>query len=172
MSVIQLVGFYNFKNVQITSKLSRVWLFATPWTAALQASSVHRILQARILEWVATPFSRGSSQFRDQTPVSRLLHWQTGSLPLAPLGKPRCLSLTHTHTWHAYPAVLSPPAPSVLLLAFDPRTQPPPKCSFIWGRSSLPSPLGRLLKVQTGHCSLNGAPWNSGSPGTSEEDNS
>ena len=98
MSVIQLVGFYNFKNVQITSKLSRVWLFATPWTAALQASSVHRILQARILEWVATPFSRGSSQFRDQTPVSRLLHWQTGSLPLAPLGKPRCLSLTHTHT--------------------------------------------------------------------------
>ena len=30
-------------------------------------SSVHGILQARILEWVATPFSRGSSQPRDQT---------------------------------------------------------------------------------------------------------
>ena len=31
---------------------------------------VHRILQARILEWVAFPFSRGSSQPRDQTQVS------------------------------------------------------------------------------------------------------
>ena len=29
--------------------------------------SVHGILQARILEWVAVPFSRGSSQPRDQT---------------------------------------------------------------------------------------------------------
>ena len=34
--------------------------------------SVHRILQARILEWIALPFSRGSSQPRDQTHVSRI----------------------------------------------------------------------------------------------------
>jgi len=34
-----------------------------------QASSVHGILQERILEWVATPFSRRSSQPRDQTRV-------------------------------------------------------------------------------------------------------
>ena len=33
-------------------------------------SSVHGILQARILEWVARPSSRGSSQPRDQTCVS------------------------------------------------------------------------------------------------------
>ena len=33
-------------------------------------SSVHGILQARILEWVAMPFSRGSSRPRDQTQVS------------------------------------------------------------------------------------------------------
>ena len=33
-------------------------------------SSVHVILQARILEWVAISFSRGSSQPRDQTWVS------------------------------------------------------------------------------------------------------
>ena len=33
-------------------------------------SSVHQILQARILEWVAIPFSRGSSQPRDRTWVS------------------------------------------------------------------------------------------------------
>jgi len=33
---------------------------------------VHGILQARILEWVAVPFSRGSSQPRDQTCVSHI----------------------------------------------------------------------------------------------------
>ena len=33
---------------------------------------VRRILQARILEWVAFPFSRGSSQPRDQTQVSHI----------------------------------------------------------------------------------------------------
>ena len=33
---------------------------------------VHEILQARILEWVAFPFSRGSSQPRDQAQVSHI----------------------------------------------------------------------------------------------------
>ena len=33
--------------------------------------SIHGILQARILEWIAISFSRGSSQPRDQTQVSR-----------------------------------------------------------------------------------------------------
>ena len=35
-------------------------------------SSIHGILQARIMEWVAIPFSRGSSQPRDQTQVSHM----------------------------------------------------------------------------------------------------
>ena len=47
-------------------------------------SSVHRILQARILEWVAMPSSRGSSQ---SISLLCLLHWQADSLPLAPPGK-------------------------------------------------------------------------------------
>ena len=34
--------------------------------------TVHGILQARILEWIAVPFSRGSSQPRDQTQVSHI----------------------------------------------------------------------------------------------------
>ena len=38
--------------------------------SGLPGSSVHRILQARILEWVAIPFSRGSSWPRDETQVS------------------------------------------------------------------------------------------------------
>ena len=38
-----------------------------PMDCSLPGSSVHGILQARILEWVAMPFSRGSSPLRDQT---------------------------------------------------------------------------------------------------------
>ena len=34
--------------------------------------TVHGILQARILEWAAFPFSRGSSQPRDRTQVSHI----------------------------------------------------------------------------------------------------
>ena len=34
--------------------------------------TVHGILQARILEWVAIPLSRGSFQHRDQTCVSHI----------------------------------------------------------------------------------------------------
>ena len=41
-----------------------------PMDCSPPGSSVHGILQARILEWVAIPFSRGSSQARDQTCVS------------------------------------------------------------------------------------------------------
>ena len=43
-----------------------------PMECSRSNSSVHRILQARILEWVAMPSSRGSSQLRDQTQVSRI----------------------------------------------------------------------------------------------------
>ena len=50
-------------------------------------SSVHGILQARIPEWIAMPFSRGSSRPRDQT---RLLHWQN-SLLLSQPGSPNSI---------------------------------------------------------------------------------
>ena len=42
-----------------------------PVDCSLPGSSVHGILQARILKWVAISFSRGSSRPRDQTQVSR-----------------------------------------------------------------------------------------------------
>ena len=41
-----------------------------PMDCSLQGSSVHGIFQARILEWVAMPSSRGSSQPRDWTSIS------------------------------------------------------------------------------------------------------
>ena len=39
---------------------------------SLPGSSIHGIFQARVLEWVAISFSRGSSQPRDQTQVSHI----------------------------------------------------------------------------------------------------
>ena len=51
---------------------------------SLPGSSVHAISQARVLEWVAVSFSRGSSQARDWTCVSWFLTTE-------PLGKPGCL---------------------------------------------------------------------------------
>ena len=71
--------------VPVVELLSRVRLFCNPMDCSLPGSPVHGISQARILEWVAMSFSRGSSQPRDQTHVSwifcigwRILcHWAT-----------------------------------------------------------------------------------------------
>ena len=76
--------------------------------------SVNKNFQAKILEWVAMPFSRGSCQPRNRTPVS-LLHRQAGSLPLASPGKPTYIYMhihhiymsnpliyTYTHTYHSF----------------------------------------------------------------------
>ena len=41
----------------VLSRFSCVWLFATLWTVAHQAPLSMGILQARLLEWVAMPFS-------------------------------------------------------------------------------------------------------------------
>ena len=57
-------------NVKWVKSLSRVQLFATPWMQP--GFSVHGIFQARILDWVAISFSRGSSWPRDRTWVSRI----------------------------------------------------------------------------------------------------
>ena len=58
--------------------LSHVRLFAAPWTVAHQAPLSMGILQARRLEWVATPSSRGTSQPRNQDwglpPCRRILY--------------------------------------------------------------------------------------------------
>ena len=52
--------------------ISSVWLSASPWTIARQAPRSTGILQASMLEWVAIPSSRGSSQPKDQTQVSHI----------------------------------------------------------------------------------------------------
>ena len=63
------LSYWESQNEKWTWKsLSRVWLFPTPRTA----TTIHGLLQARILEWAAFPFSRGSSQPRAQTQVSHV----------------------------------------------------------------------------------------------------
>ena len=46
------------------------FLFYSPMDCSPPGSFLHGILQARILEWVAIPFSRGSSRSRDQSWIS------------------------------------------------------------------------------------------------------
>ena len=46
----------------VKQSLSHIQLFVTPWTITHQVPSAYEILQARILEWVAIPFSRGPSR--------------------------------------------------------------------------------------------------------------
>ena len=87
-----------------------------PMDYSLSGSSVHGILQARMLEWVAISYSMGLSQSRDQTHIlncidifySRgsqgifpiqgsnssllsLLHWHVDSWLLCHLGSPNCI---------------------------------------------------------------------------------
>ena len=66
-----------------------------PMFCSLPRSSIQGIFQARVLEWVAISFSRGSSQLRDRTLVSRIAGrcfnlWAT---------REACqLSVSHTYT--------------------------------------------------------------------------
>ena len=66
------------------SRFSPVQLFAAPWTVAYQAPLSTGIPQTRILEWVAMPFSRGSSGPRDQISYVSWIDRQI----LLPPGKP------------------------------------------------------------------------------------
>ena len=62
------LGILNMTKVKV-KLLSHVRL-CDPMDYSPTGSPVHGLLQARILECVATPFSRGSSQPRDETQVS------------------------------------------------------------------------------------------------------
>ena len=75
----------NFCVIPCFLSHSGVWPFVTPWTCSPPGSSIYKISQASILEWVAISFSRVSSKPMDQTHVSCssyigrqiLCHWTT-----------------------------------------------------------------------------------------------
>ena len=56
----------------VLNHFSRVQLCVAPWTLWPTRLLCPWILQARVLEWVAVPSSRGSSQLKDPMRVSRL----------------------------------------------------------------------------------------------------
>ena len=70
VSESDMVEMLELSDWKFKVKLKVAQLCPTIWDP--MDYTVHEILQARILEWVAFPFSRGSSQPRDQTQVSRI----------------------------------------------------------------------------------------------------
>ena len=76
----KLKGTIDITMYLLSSHLHKVKVFVAQLCPALcnsmdcspPGSSVHGTLQARILEWVAFPFSRGSSQPRNRTQASRI----------------------------------------------------------------------------------------------------
>ena len=92
------LGFYHLREMKtfdglcyvcvcarVLSLFSHVRLCTTPWAVAHHAPLVHGISQARILEWVAISFSRGSFQPTDLNLCT--LRWQADSTSEPP-GKP------------------------------------------------------------------------------------
>ena len=71
----------------LLSRFSRVQL-CDSMDGSPPGSSVHGILQARIPEWAAISFSRGSSQPRDQTCISRGSCFADRFFTTEPPGKP------------------------------------------------------------------------------------
>ena len=70
----------------VVRPLSPIWLFCDSVDCSPPGSSVHGIWQARVLEWVASPFSSGFSQPRGRAYVSCIGRWFfTTETP----GKPR-----------------------------------------------------------------------------------
>ena len=89
---------YEGMHAWVLSHFSHVQLCVTLWTAARQAPLFMGfffcgILQTRILEWVVCPLPRNLPDPRIEPTISYVyLHWQAGSLPLAPPGKPDAMS--------------------------------------------------------------------------------
>ena len=75
-----------FMHLHVLSHFSRVWL-CNPKECSLPDSSVHGILQTRIMQWLDMLSSRGSSLLRDGTHISCLSRqilycWATREVPI------------------------------------------------------------------------------------------
>ena len=83
INLFSVTWFVKLRKVLVTQLSVTV---CNPMDCITSVSSVCGILRARVLEWVAIPFSRGSSQTRDQTWVS---HIAAGFLTVSAPGKLR-----------------------------------------------------------------------------------
>ena len=124
----------NWPQALEYSQLTTLWQFqvgskvkvvqSCPTLCNSMDYTVHEILQARILEWVAIPFSRGSSQLRNQTQVSRIAgqfftSWATSrakGLHIHDPLSPKPLSFRLPHNIAEFPVLYSR---SLLIIHFD-----------------------------------------------------
>ena len=78
------------RHACMLSHFSRVWLFATLWMVASQAPLSMEFSWQEYWSGLPCPPSGEFSWPRDRTCISyNCLHWQVGSLSLAPPGKPK-----------------------------------------------------------------------------------
>ena len=93
-------------------------------TVSLQAPLSMGILQARILEWVAIPFSRGSSGLRDRTHISCIAG---RFFTTEPQGKPLFNYTTHHFHCAQHPSSLELFEAYLLQFQWEVGTRPPPQ---------------------------------------------
>ena len=92
----------HIRSCHTCAKLLQLCLsLCDPMDCNPAGSSVNGILQERILDWTAIYSSRESSQQGSNVSLLRFLHWEVGSLPLAPLGKPTFAN--KLRSWHPVP---------------------------------------------------------------------
>ena len=87
VSLCACVSLYGFECVCVWARawaksLQSYPTFCNPMDSSLPGSSVHGILQARILEWVAMPFFRGSFPLKNWTRISYISYIGRQSLSL------------------------------------------------------------------------------------------
>ena len=71
---VYLIFKYKWTKNEWVSEVTQLCpTLCDPMDCSLPGSSVHGIFQAIVLEWIAISFSRGSSQPRDRTQVSRIV---------------------------------------------------------------------------------------------------
>ena len=76
-------------NIHFAKLLQSCWNLCDPMDCSPPGASVQGILQARILEWCHA-ILQGIFSIQGLNPcLLHLLHWQVGSLPIAPLEKPQ-----------------------------------------------------------------------------------
>ena len=106
-----------------SQRVGHDWVTELNWTeldCSLPGSSVHGILQARILERVAILFSRGSYQPRDRTQVSCTAGvfftiWASREAPYLTTGSPCSLCSSYTGSFVS----IFPPTPGPLYMLFS-----------------------------------------------------
>ena len=131
--------------------LSHVQLY-NPMDCSPPGPSVHGILQARILEWVVIPFSRGSSQPKDQSRISCIAgRYLTGEPTGRPMYNYICVSLLISNAVPIFACVRSSVLLDLisylymddfLLLLHVGLSRSFPICDLVssWGVASLPPP--------------------------------